>query len=101
MNTDRRADVIADVLGSIANDHLPRLARRSDTDADAAQAIKRALDFAGSVSEAGAWQTCPRGIAYNGPGEGVIPDPADGADVIPWKEVARAARSDAEQLTLI
>lgn len=102
MDTDMRQCVIDLVLGHIANDFLRRSCRMRDTDSEAAYWLK-AYIHGGFAGHEVTWAAHPKGVVYGRSREvGARPSPGDdGAHLLTWIEVARAARADTEQLALL
>ena len=95
---DLRREVIDRVLRHIANDFLRRAARSAPTDHAAAASLRMHINGGAYLGHLN-WCATPKGIAYGGPAMGAVTgERCDG--VIPWLELARAARSDSEQLTM-
>ena len=95
MTRDRATQLF---LRHIANDYLCRVARGPATEAEAADSLKMHASSGGYYGSDGWWSTLPaggKGIAY---GSGSLMDEPDG--VITWMELARAARTDVEQMAL-
>lgn len=96
-----REQAINRFLGHISNGFLRRVAREADTNADAASSLKMHVPAGGYHGPDGWWSTLGvnvkgRGIAYGTPDTSY--DEPTG--LITWRELAKHARTDAEQLTL-
>lgn len=96
-----REQAIERFFRHIANDFLLRVARNSDTSAQAASSLKMHASMGGYYGHDGWWSTLGvgvggRGIAY-GPARSTLEEPTG---VITWRELAEHARAGAEQLAL-
>lgn len=94
-----RDQVIDRVLGHTAGDFVGRQCRAAPTEADAVAFLRAHLIPSGYIGSDGAWHGQRVGVAYTGPDGAVLPTVETGAAVVPWIEIARAARG-ARQLTM-